>query len=159
MRILFVDLAQEWRGGQSQALLLLRGLRDSGQVVELVATSNAPLAGRAAEHRIPVHAAGSHSARRLSAAWLIRRLLRERPFDIVHVNEAHALTAAWLARAHWRAPLVIARRVTFPVSRGPLAVARYRAAACIVAVSQAVREQLLGAGLDRRAKWPIRSLP
>ncbi len=147
MRILFVDLAQEWRGGQSQALLLLRGLRDSGQVVELVSTSNAPLAGRAAEQRIPVYAA-SQAARRLSAAWLIRRLLRERPFDIVHVNEAHALTAAWLARAHHRAPLVIARRVTFPVSRGQMALARYRAAACIVAVSQAVREQLLGAGLD-----------
>ena len=29
----------------------------------------------------------------------MRRLLREQRFDIVHANEAHALTAAWLARA------------------------------------------------------------
>ncbi len=147
MRILLVDLAQEWRGGQSQALLLLRGLRDSGHRVELVSTSNSPLAVRAVEQEIPVYAV-AHAANRLAAARLILRLLRERHFDIVHVNEAHALTAAWVARAHRRAPLVIARRVTFPVSRGRVALARYRAAACIVAVSWAVREPLLAAGLD-----------
>ena len=56
-------------------------------------------------------------ARRLAAARLIRRLLRERRFDIVHVNEAHALTAAWVARAHRRAPLVIARRNLSRVAR------------------------------------------
>jgi len=78
----------------------------------------------------------------------VRRLLREQRFDIVHANEAHALTAAWLARAHRRAPLVAARRVTFPLSRGYLSLARYRAAACIVAISHAVREQLLAAHLD-----------
>ena len=77
--------------------------------------------------------------------------LRERRFDIVHANEAHALTAAWLARAHRRAPLVAARRVAFPLSRGYLSLARYRAAACIVAISQAVREQLLAARLDPAA--------
>jgi glycosyltransferase involved in cell wall biosynthesis len=148
VRILLVDLAQEWRGGQSQALFLLRGLRDGGHDVELVSTSTSPLAVRAAEQEIPVYAA-ARAANRLAAASLIRRLLRDRHFDIVHVNEAHALTAAWLARAHRRAPLVIARRVTFPVSRGRVALARYRAAACIVAVSRAVREQLLAAGLDR----------
>ena len=127
--------------------VVLRGLRDGGHGVELVSTSNSPLAVRAAEQEIPVYAV-AHAARRLAAARLIRRLLRERHFDIVHVNEAHALTAAWVARAHRRAPLVIARRVTFPVSRGRVALARYRAAACIVAVSRAVREQLLAAGLD-----------
>jgi L-malate glycosyltransferase len=147
VQILLVDLAQEWRGGQSQALLLVQGLRDSGHGVELVSTSDSPLAARAAEQKIPVYAV-AHAARRLAAARLIRRLLRERHFDIVHVNEAHALTAAWLARTHRRTPLVIARRVTFPVSRGRVALARYRAAACIVAVSQAVREPLLAAGLD-----------
>ncbi len=127
MRIFSVDLAQEWRGGQSQALLLLRGLRDSGQAVELVSSSNSPLAGRAAEQESPCMPFLTRH-RRLGGRVAIRRLLRERQFDIVHVNEAHALTAAWLARAHRRAPLVIASRVTFPLSRGRMALARYRAA-------------------------------
>ena len=40
------------------------------------------------------------------------------------------------------------RRVAFPVSRGRFALARYRAAARVLAVSQAVRDELLRAGLD-----------
>jgi glycosyltransferase involved in cell wall biosynthesis len=86
--------------------------------------------------------------RRLAAARVLRRLLREGHVDIVHANEAHALTAAWLARAHKNAPLIAARRVTLPLSRGYLSVARYRAATRIIAISQAVRERLLAAHLD-----------
>ncbi len=147
MRLLLVDLERAWRGGQSQALLLLRGLRQRGHAPELVAASGAALAQRAESAGITVHVTAAKE-RRWGAAGLLRRLLREQRFDIVHANEAHALTAAWLARAHRRAPLVAARRVTFPLSRGYLSLARYRATACIVAISQAVREQLLAAPLD-----------
>jgi len=37
MRVLYVDLEREWRGGQSQALLTLRGLGERGYAVELLA--------------------------------------------------------------------------------------------------------------------------
>jgi len=147
VRILMVDLAREWRGGQSQALLLLQGLAARGHAVELLSVRDSALARRAAAHSIAVHTV-SKVARRVAAAWTLRRLLHTRKFDIVHVNEAHALTAAWLARAHRRAPLVIARRVTFPLSRNRMSLARYRAADRILAVSHAVRKELLAAGLD-----------
>ena len=147
MRVLLVDLERTWRGGQSQALLLLRGLRQRGHTAELLAAGGAALAERAQSAGITVHTTAARD-RRWGAARLLRRLLREQHFDIVHANEAHALTAAWLAGAHRHAPLVAARRVTFPLSRGYLSIARYRAAACIVAISQAVREQLLAAPLD-----------
>jgi len=147
VRLLLVDLERAWRGGQSQALLLLRGLRQRGHEAELVAADGAELAERAERAGIAVHTTAAKD-RRWGAAWLLRSLLRERRFDIVQANEAHALTAAWLARAHRHAPLVAARRVAFPLSRGYLSLARYRAAACIVAISHAVREQLLAARLD-----------
>ena len=147
MRILMVDLAREWRGGQSQALLLLRGLKTQGHAVELLAVGDSALAMKASEQHIDVHTI-SGSARRIRAAWALSRLLRTTKFDIVHVNEAHALTAAWLGGAHRRCRLVIARRVTFPLSSSHISLARYRAAACIVAVSQAVRDQLLAARID-----------
>ena len=62
-----------------------------------------------------------HTLRRLGAARLLRRLLRERRFDVVHANEAHALTAAWLAGAHRRTPVVVSRRVAFPLNANRLA--------------------------------------
>ncbi len=147
MRLLLVDLERAWRGGQSQALLLFRGLQLRGHTAELVTADGAALGERALRAGITVHTTAARD-RRWGAARLLRRLLREQRFDIVHANEAHSLTAAWLARGHRHAPLVAARRVTFPLSRGYLALARYRAAACIVAISHAVREQLLAARLD-----------
>jgi glycosyltransferase involved in cell wall biosynthesis len=147
VRVLLVDLESDWRGGQAQALLLIQGLAARGHAVELVSVRGAALAERARDAHIPVVTA-SPGLRRLSAARLLRGILAERRFDIVQANEAHALTAAWLARAHRRAPLVVMRRVAFPLSRSRLALARYRAASRVLAVSQAVRGELLRAGLE-----------
>jgi glycosyltransferase involved in cell wall biosynthesis len=146
VRVLLVDLESDWRGGQSQALLLMQGLRARGHAVELLSVADAALATRACAQGIPVHSAPQR-ARRLGAARLLRKLLGNHEFDVVHANEAHALTAAWVARANHYASLTAARRVTFPLSRSAIALARYEAAARILAVSAAVREQLLAAQL------------
>lgn len=147
MRVLLVDLERVWRGGQEQALLLMTGLHRRGHGVELVAVRDAAIALRAQAAGIRVHAV-SDSMRRISAARRIRKLVSgEKRFDIVHANEAHALTAAWLARSHRHLPLVAARRVAFPLSRSRISLARWGAAAKILAVSEAARKQLLAAGL------------
>jgi glycosyltransferase involved in cell wall biosynthesis len=147
VRILLVDLESEWRGGQSQALLLLQGLRAGGHDAELLSVSGAALAERARTAGVPLHAA-SAAFRRPQAARLLRRLLAQRSFDLVHANEAHALTAAWLARVHRFVPLIVSRRVLFPLRRSALSLARYRAATRVIAVSDAVRGELCAAGLD-----------
>ena len=116
MNILFADLEREWRGGQSQALLALRGLRDAGHRVELLAAQNSPLAERSAAAGIPV-AEVPRSALRISGAAKIRGLLRGGGFDLLHLNEPHALTAAWLAGAHQRLPLLLSRRIGFGLAR------------------------------------------
>lgn len=147
VRVLVADLERVWRGGQEQALLLMTGLRRRGHCAELVAVRDSAIASRAEAARIRVHAV-SNRARRIGAARRLRQLIREKRFDLVYANEAHALTAAWLARAHRHVPVVAARRVVFPLSRSPISLARYRAATRIVAISQTVRSELLAAGLD-----------
>jgi glycosyltransferase involved in cell wall biosynthesis len=147
IRVLLVDLERVWRGGQEQAFLLVTGLRRRGNCAELITVKRSAIASRAEAAGIRVHAVPD-AGRRMAAAWRLCRLLREENFDIVYANEAHALTAAWLARSHRRVPLVAARRVVFPLSRGALGLARYRAAARILAISQTVRNELLTAGLD-----------
>ena len=149
LRVLVADLERRWRGGQEQALLLVAGLKRRGHCAELVAVRDSAIALQAQAAGIRVHAV-SDRARRLGAARRLRRLIREKCFDLVYANEAHALTAAWLARAHRQVSLVAARRVVFPLSRSPISRARYRAAARIVAISQAVRGELLAAGLDAK---------
>lgn len=146
MRPLLVDLGRDYRGGQHQALLLLQGLRERGHAPELIAVRDSPLAARARESGAPVHAADP-KRRRFSAMLQIRELARDRRIDLVHANEPHALSSAWLARAHRAVPIVISRRIALPLSQNSFSLARYRAAARVVAVSRFVEQSVMQSGI------------
>jgi len=147
VRPLLVDLETAWRGGQNQALLLLNGLLERGHHPELVAATNSALGERAQAAGISVHYV-SRGLFRLPAAQKIRHLTTRR-FDLVHANEAHAVSAAWLAGAHKRVPFVTSRRVGYPVGKSRLARARYEAASRIIANSNWVAEQAAASGAPR----------
>ncbi len=148
MKILFVDLEKEWRGGQNQALLLLKALNARGDTAELVAVKGSVLGKRALSRRVKVHSVSRHTAR-ASAALKIFNLTRNHAFDVVHANEAHAATSAWLAGAQRQAAFVISRRVGYPLGKSRLALARYRSATRIVAISQWVVERLVESGAPK----------
>jgi len=80
---LFVDLETEWRGGQSQALLLLRGLYERGHAAELVAAEGSALGQRARAAGIYVHFV-SREGMRIPAAMKIRELLSNSRIELVH---------------------------------------------------------------------------
>ena len=142
---LIVDLEMEWRGGQNQALLLLKGLYERGHAAELLAAEGSALSARAHEAGICVHNVSRGMARG-PAAMKIHQLLRDGRIELVHANESHALTAAWLAGANKRAPLLFSRRVGYPLGRGFLSKARFRAVSRIVANSHWVAEQAEASG-------------
>ncbi len=146
LNTLHIDLGQHLRGGQNQALLVIRGLRARGHVAELVAVRGSLLAKRAQAEGIRVHTVRCSGAQ-LRAAVCLRKVLDGARFDLVHCHDAHGLTAAWLAGVHRRGSLVASRRVAYPLGRNPLALARYRRAQRIIAVSRFVRESVLAAGL------------
>ena len=146
MRVLYVDLEREWRGGQSQALLTLLGLRERELQVELVAARASPLTTRSREAGITVHEV-ARLGLRARAAGKIRGLLAHRCFDLVHLNEPHALTAAWLAGAHKKLPLLLSRRIGFPLRRGWVTRARYAAVERFVANSKNVAQSLIDCGI------------
>ena len=146
MKVLYADLEREWRGGQSQALLTLRGLKERGHEVELLAARDSPLATRAAEAGIAVHQVPRFGLRAWAASAM-RRLIATKRFEIVHLNEPHALTAAWLARAHKQLPLLLARRIGFPLQKNGVSRARYGAVERFVANSKDVAQSLIGSGI------------
>jgi glycosyltransferase involved in cell wall biosynthesis len=145
VRPLLVDLGRDDRGGQHQALLLLQGLLERGHAPELIAVRDSRLASRAKAAGARVHVV--HAGRRLAAAAKIRKLVSERRVDIVHANEPHALSSAWVARAHRFVPVVVSRRIALPLSQSRFSLARYRAAARVIAVSHFVKLSVLDSGL------------
>jgi L-malate glycosyltransferase len=146
MRVLYVDLEREWRGGQSQAWLTLRGLRECGHDVELLAACNSPLANRVAELGLTVHVV-PRVGLRAWAARAMRGLEARNRFDLAHLNEPHALTAAWFARAHKQLPLLLSRRIGFPLQKNFVSQARYRAVRRFVANSKDVAQSLIQSGI------------
>ena len=146
MRVLFVDLEREWRGGQSQALLTIQGLRDNGHEVELLAAQNSPLAQRSARKGIPVHQVPRFGLRAWAASAM-RQLIAEGRFDLVHLNEPHAVTAAWMAGAHAKLPLLFSRRIGFPLQKNWISRRRYRAVDRFLPNSKDVARSLLKAGI------------
>ena len=146
MRMLYADLEREWRGGQSQALLTLLGLRERELQVELVAACDSPLAVRSREAGVTIHEVARFGLRARAAA-MIRRLLVHQNFDLAHLNEPHALTAAWLAGAHKKLPLLLSRRIGFPLRRGWVARERYAAVERFVANSKNVGQSLIDCGI------------
>ena len=145
LKPLIVDLETAWRGGQNQALLMLKGFRARGYEAELVVANNSALGQRAIAKGFGVHFV-SRGLLRIPAALEVRHLLRSGRFDLIHANEAHAVSAAWLARAHKRVPFMISRRVGYPIGQSFIARARYNAASRIIANSNWVAAQAQRSG-------------
>jgi glycosyltransferase involved in cell wall biosynthesis len=68
-------------------------------------------------------------------------------FALAHLNEPHALTAAWLAGLHRRVPLLLSRRIGFPLQKNRISQARFRAVERFVANSEDVAGSLVKAGI------------
>ena len=146
MKILHLDTRPDWRGGQHQILMTLRGQRERGHDVQLMTRRGSPLERRATSEKFSV---STFSPRfpRLSAFLRLREVLDQGHFDIVHAHDPHALSAAWLARASRRSALVVSRRVAYRLSQGRVGPARYRAAHRIIAVSRFVANSVIASGI------------
>jgi len=133
MRILHLDSGREMRGGQWQVLRLMEGLRRESVDCTLLSPRTSLLADKARALHLDVRPLGP---------WAILRLSRQA--DLVHAHDArtHTLAAA-LAPALNRVPLVVSRRVAFPIrSRW-----KYRHASRYAAVSQFVKGILMEGGV------------
>jgi len=128
MRTLHLDSGREMRGGQWQALRLVEALPGEGVAATLLCRAGSPLFRRASAAGVDV--------RPLSLA---RLLILARRYDLVHAHDARSHTLALAAGR----PLVVARRVSFPIR----SLWKYRRAACLIAVSRAAADVLIAAGV------------
>lgn len=147
MRILHVDSARGWRGGQNQVLLTAEDMARRGHDVGLVCQRGGVLEARAREAALrvwPVSFRGDLSPR--AVIGLLQALNDSRP-EILHLHDPHALTAGLLASRLRSSPRVVAtRRVDFPL-KGRMSRWKYRAPLRVIAVSRAIAEILETSGV------------
>jgi glycosyltransferase involved in cell wall biosynthesis len=148
LRVLHVDTERGWRGGERQTLWLAGELARRGYASPVAARGGEPLAQRAAESGLDVVECNPASEIDPRSAWRLREAIRERAIDIVHAHTAHAVAVAALATLGTGIPMVVARRVDFPLRSNVGTRWKYGRAAVIVAVSRAVAAVLERGGVE-----------
>ena len=122
VKTLHVDTGREMQGGQWQVIYLVERLQNA----RLQARSGSPLHDEALRRGIDVSAGGASGV------------------DLIH---AHDATAHRLYAFTRDKPLVVARRVGFPIGRSIFSRYKYRLATAYLAVSNYVATQLADAGV------------
>jgi glycosyltransferase involved in cell wall biosynthesis len=128
MKILHIDTGRELRGGQHQLLLLIAGLAKRGH--EQVLLARGPTLDR-----FPGREASLLNLRNAA-----------RDADLIHAHDGRGHTLAAVASAG--KPLIVSRRVAFPVREGFFSRRKYARADHYIAISNHVRGKLLEAGID-----------
>lgn len=144
MRVLHVDTAAGWRGGQNQVLLTAQGMARRGHDVLVACRAGGALEARLRDARLA--ARGVPFSGDLGPAGLLglRHLVGAFNPEVLHLHDPHAAAAG--AAAGSRARTVASRRVDFRL-RGPLSRWKYRRCHRIIAVSRAVARVLEEDGL------------
>jgi glycosyltransferase involved in cell wall biosynthesis len=147
---LHIDTARTWRGGQSQVLTTVMGLRALGHRTLLVAHSEGELRQRAKEG-LDLLPLAPKTEMDLTAAWRLSRILKQLKPDIVHAHDPHGVAMAGLALSMStqlaKPPLVAARRVDFHLRGSSLSRWKYRQVDCFLCASDAIRQMLIGDGV------------
>ena len=128
MRVLHLDTGREMRGGQWQCLQLVEAMGS-----DAVLLAGEPLAREAANRGVEAF------------PFSVSRLVRaSRECDLVHAHDARS--HSWAASLSG-APLVVSRRVAFPIKSGALSRWKYAQPKRFIAVSQFVKRKLMDAGV------------
>lgn len=149
-RILHINSALTWRGGEQQTLWLGQGLQSRGHQVILACPPGGELATRAGRAGLAVRTVKMRGEWDVWAAGKLARLLQDESIHIVHLHTAHAHTLGLMAAQWAKVPVrILTRRVDFHIGGHPINRWKYGPAlTAIVAISEGIRQVLIQDGIS-----------
>lgn len=147
MTIVHVETGRRFYGGALQVLYLMRGLVRRGVGSVLLAPKGSRIVAEARAWDLPTEEFSFRGEADLTAVWRMKRRFQQAGAVLVHVHSRRgADVLGGLAAGRAKLPTVLTRRVDNPE---PAWVARRKYAAYqhVVAISEAVRQVLVDAGV------------
>lgn len=147
---LHIDTAKTWRGGQSQVMYTVLGLRGLDHRTALVAHPQGELFRRMSEGAdlIPL---GPRNEVDLAAAWRLSRVIKRARPDVIQAHDPHAVamasTALSISSPTPRPTLIATRRIEFPLAHNSFSRWKYSQVDRFIAISAAVRDRLVADGV------------
>jgi len=141
--VVHVASGREWRGGQRQVWLLAQALGRSGVQQVVVTGAGTELARRLRSSGVPVRTIpwkAGLDPRVLPA--ILGEIRRSRA--VLHAHDSHALSLSGVCAVLTETPLIVTRRVDFPLRRKGF----WARANRVIAISHAVAAVLARGGVD-----------
>jgi len=144
-------------GGGLQVLFLLRGLQKRGEPGVLVCPKGSAIAEAAQPYALRVHEITMRGDADIGIVGRVRRLIRQERPDLVHLHSRRG-SDVWgaLAARLEHIPTVMSRRNDTPEPRWWWPI-KYRLYDRVVAISEGIRQVLLGLGLPPEMVVCVRS--
>ena len=148
MRIAGVDPERDFGGGEVQVMGLTLELMRAGHEAELLCDPRGQLWHRAQQAGIACRPLAIRNSLDVTAGLRLRAILNRQRYDVVHFHTARAHAMAPYAGRRTGA-LVVTRRMDYPPNRLFAPWLYNRAVDCIVAISEAVAQELVRARVNR----------
>ena len=150
IRTLHIDTEQGWRGGEQQAMYLMKGLIARGHHATCACRPGSAMLQKCQAEGIEAFTVAMRSELDLCSGLKLRRIARQQQAQIVHAHTAHAHTMAAMAALGRRdCRCVVSRRVDFAVGKTYLSRLKYRTGVDrYIAISQAVRRVMIYGGVQ-----------
>jgi len=148
MRIAHIDTERTWRGGQQQVFSLIQGLKKRGHENLCVVWKGSPLAERLKGIQETVVEIRPWGEWDVWAGCALKKLFRNQKPDVIHAHSGHAVALAALGTRGSQIPLIVTRRVDFPLSKNPFSKWKYKQAEKIIVISDKIREVMTESGIN-----------
>lgn len=146
MKVLHLSSAKSWRGGEQQIAWLFLELQKLGLKQWIACPKGSALEEWCLRQDLPTLLYPKRSSADPYPGLLIQRFCRKQQIDLLHIHDSHAHNYALFAHTWWgnKTPLVLSRRVDFPIGDRWLSRWKYRHPAIrrIICVSDFIRQLL-----------------
>lgn len=143
MRVLHISSPKSWRGGEQQLMYLVEELKLLGVHQVVLCPFNSEVHKYCLKKHLNHHTYFKGFSANPMVAFRVKHVCSKEHIDLIHVHDSHAHNFALLSHVLTNndAPIVISRRVDFPIQGHALSVFKYNHPQIkrIICVSEAIR--------------------
>ncbi|MBI4051643.1 MAG: glycosyltransferase family 4 protein [Elusimicrobia bacterium] len=151
MKILYITEATGWTGGANQIWLTSQELIKRGHPVAVACRPEGDLAQRLQKAGVKIYPLRIFQDYDVFSAFRLSRIAHEFQADLLHAHHPQSHAMALLASYFRPLPVIVTRRVIYPIPRNPFSAFKYRSRKIskYVAVCQAATQELILGGVEK----------
>ena len=145
MKVLQLSSEMSWRGGEQQLAYLIGELENAGVENFILAKKNSAFYNYSNQHFKNTLASSFNGQFDFSTSLLIKSFCAKNNIDVIHAHSSHShALVVWSAVLGNKTPVVVSRRVDFPVSKNFISSFKYKHLSVkkFICVSQCIKNIL-----------------